>query len=90
MKSQCQRILEYFKKQDKTLTSADAWRKLGIMRLASRIHDLTKDGYSFRRERKTVINQFDEKCKVVEYQLKEKPLQGDRSRVCENIDGTLH
>ena len=74
MNTQCQRILEYFKKQDKTLTSADAWRKLGIMRLASRIHDLTNDSYSFRRKRKTVINQFHKKCKVVEYQLKEEPL----------------
>lgn len=68
MKSQCQRVINYLK-INPAITSADAWRELGIMRLASRIHDLTNDGYKFKKTRKRVYNKWNEKCSVMEYCL---------------------
>jgi len=42
--TQCDKIIEYMKTHE-GITSADAFYKLGVGRLASRIHDLRADGY---------------------------------------------
>jgi len=70
MNNQSQRIVGWFK-ENKSLTSADAWKELGIMRLASRIHDLTNQGYIFEKNRKRVYNKWNERCSIMEYCLVE-------------------
>lgn len=50
--SQCARILDYLKK-GLTLTSLEALRLFGCMRLASRIHDLRDRGNNIIVERTT-------------------------------------
>ena len=42
--TQCDKIIEYMKANN-GITSAEAFYKLGVGRLASRIHDLRSDGY---------------------------------------------
>lgn len=45
-KTQCERILDYISDFG-SITSMEAMQDLGCMRLASRICDLKKQGYSF-------------------------------------------
>ena len=52
-----------------SITAFDAFRDLGIMRLAARISDLRKLGYAIKSETITVKNRFDEDCCVKEYSL---------------------
>ena len=72
MKSQCQRVINYLK-VNPAITGAEAWRELGIMRLASRVHDLSNDGYVFSKTRKRVYNKWGERCCVMEYSIKSHP-----------------
>lgn len=53
----------------KGITTLEAYRKLGITRLAARIFDLEKRGYPINRTWVTVENRFQEECQVVEYSL---------------------
>lgn len=47
--TQCERILQYMRKFG-SITNREAVVLLDIMRLASRIHDLQKQGYNIKRE----------------------------------------
>lgn len=68
--TQNQRILDYIK-QFGSITQLEALRDLGVMRLASRISDLRKQGYPIVSERITVKNRFGEECYPKRYRLKE-------------------
>lgn len=54
------------------ITQMDALRDLSCMRLASRIADLRKDGYSIKREMVGSTNRFGEAVSFARYSLEEK------------------
>lgn len=64
--NQCQRIVKYISDFG-SITTLDAFRDLGVTRLASRIHDLTKQGYTFKRDFESGKNRYGESVKYVRY-----------------------
>ena len=65
------RVLDYMR-QYGAITQLDAIRDLSCMRLASRIADLRKDGYSIKREMVGSTNRFGEAVSFARYSLEEK------------------
>jgi predicted XRE-type DNA-binding protein len=66
--NQCERVLtELIEKRQ--LTQFEAIGKLGILRLASRIDELRKEGYDIVTMMIDVKNRFGEKCRVASYSL---------------------
>lgn len=66
--TQAQRVLDYIAEFG-SITQFEAMRDLGVMRLASRISDLKKDGYPIQSEVVAVKNRFDENCYIKRYSL---------------------
>ncbi|MBR7162303.1 MAG: helix-turn-helix domain-containing protein [Clostridia bacterium] len=67
--TQTARILDYMEKHD-GITQFEAIRDLGVMRLASRISELRKNGVLIEDKMITVKNRFEEECRVKRYSLK--------------------
>ena len=55
--TQCQRIVDYIR-QFGSISTLEAFRDLGVARLASRIHDLKRMGYNITSEKGTSTNRF--------------------------------
>lgn len=68
MKNQCDRILKYLGDFG-SITQMEAISDLGIMRLASRISDLRKEGYPIIREMVPGQNRYGEKTSYARYRL---------------------
>lgn len=68
--TQCQRILDYMN-QFGSISTLEAFKDLGVARLASRIHDLKSMGYNIVSETKSSKNRFGEKTYFKEYRLAE-------------------
>ncbi len=68
--TQCQIILDYMK-QFGSISTLEAFRDLGVARLASRIHDLKSMGYDIVSETKSAKNRFGEKTYFKVYRLAE-------------------
>ena len=66
--TQCQRIIDYMA-QFGSISSFEAFTDLGIVRLASRIHDLKAQGYNIASEIKTSKNRFGETVSFKVYRL---------------------
>jgi hypothetical protein len=66
--TQAERVLEYIEKFG-SITQFEALRDLGVMRLASRISDLKKQGYPITSKVEAVKNRFDENCYIKRYSL---------------------
>ena len=66
--TQNQRILDYINDFG-SITQLEALRDIGVMRLASRISDLRKQGYSIVSEVEAVKNRYGEKCRIKRYRL---------------------
>lgn len=66
--TQCQRILDYME-QNGGITQFEAMIDLGVMRLASRISELKKEGYEIQSKIIAVRNRYGEPCYVKEYRL---------------------
>lgn len=66
--SQNQRILDYISEFG-SITHLEAEHNLGVCRLASRVCDLKRLGYSIISEYVTVKNRHGEKCRVKRYRL---------------------
>lgn len=66
--TQGEKIIAYIKEFG-SITAFDAYTDLGIMRLASRIHDLTEQGYNFKRETVTSKNRYGETIHYTRYSL---------------------
>lgn len=66
--TQCERIIDYMT-QFGSISSFEAFADLGIVRLASRIHDLKCQGYNIASEIKTSKNRFGETVSFKEYRL---------------------
>ena len=67
--TQNERILAYIAEFG-SITQLEALQDLGIMRLASRISDLKKQGYSIASDIETVKNKFGEKCHIKRYRMR--------------------
>ena len=61
----CKHIIEQFG----SITQLEALKDLGVMRLASRISDLKKQGYPIKSEIEAVKNRFEETCHIKRYSL---------------------
>lgn len=66
--TQNQRVIAYME-QFGSITQLEALRDLGIMRLASRISDLKKQGYTIESTTEAVNNRWEEKCHIKRYRL---------------------
>lgn len=68
--TQNEEVLDYLKRH-KTITQLDAFRELGIMRLASRISDLRKEGEPISKRMIEVRARNGRKAYVAEYSMSE-------------------
>lgn len=68
--TQNERILDYINKFG-SITQLDALKDLGVMRLASRISDLRKQGYPITSKIEPVKNRFGETCYIKRYSMQE-------------------
>ena len=73
--TQNQRILDYLGRNG-SITQFEAFIDLGIMRLASRISDLKKQGYNIISRTETVKNKYGETCHIKRYRLEEGAVNG--------------
>lgn len=69
--SQQMRIVSYCR-ENKGITSLEAVRELGIIRLASRINDLKRAGYKVSADWEKVPNRFGDETRVKRYYVTEK------------------
>lgn len=68
--TQAERIIEYVSEFG-SISSMEAFRDLGITRLAARIADLEADGVCFSRVREMVVNRYGEKVYFTRYSIGE-------------------
>lgn len=73
--TQNQRILYYLDAHG-SITQIDALNKLGIMRLASRISDLKKNGCPIVSDMVEVQNRYGEKCRIKRYSMRKEQTDG--------------
>jgi hypothetical protein len=66
--TQAERVLAYIEKFG-SITQYEALNDLGVMRLASRISDLKRNGYPIKSETIAVKNRFEETCYIKRYSL---------------------
>ena len=64
--TQAQRVKEYIQKWG-SITQLEAIRDLGVMRLASRMAELKKQGFEFERDFVSVPNRWGESVRVARY-----------------------
>lgn len=65
--TQCTRVYQYLEKHG-TLTCWEAWNKLGVASLTSRISQLNKrEGITIKKRWVNTVNQFNEPTKYAEY-----------------------
>lgn len=65
---QTDRVLAYIREFG-SISQLEALRDLGVMRLASRISDLRRNGHKITGSMETVKNRYGEKCTVKRYSL---------------------
>ena len=68
--TQCQRIVDYMR-QFGSISTLEAFNDLGVARLASRIHDLRRQGFVIESEIKSAKNRFGENTSFKVYRLVE-------------------
>ena len=66
--TQCERLLEYLELHV-SITQIEALNELGILRLASRVSDLKRQGYNIQSKMVVVKNRWGETCCVARYRL---------------------
>ena len=64
--TQCERIIRHLNDYG-SITSLEAIREYGIMRLASRISDLHRRGYAIKVESSEGVNRYNEKTRYARY-----------------------
>lgn len=67
--TQAERVLNYIEEFG-SITQLEALRDLGVMRLASRVSDLKKQGFPIEAKTEAVKNRFGESCWVKRYSLR--------------------
>ena len=73
--TQAQRVLDYLD-ENGSITQLEALKDLGVMRLASRVSDLRKQGYPIKSDVVAVKNRFGESCHIKRYSLWEAEADG--------------
>lgn len=68
--NQAQRVLGYIENCG-SITQLEAWKEIGVMRLASRISELRKRGYKITSKMEKVKNRYGETCNVKRYRFAE-------------------
>ena len=68
--TQTEMVLDYIGEFG-SITQLDALRDLGVMRLASRMSDLKKQGFTIITQREAVKNRRKETCYITRYRIKE-------------------
>jgi len=66
--TQNERILDYIREFG-SITQLEALKDLGVMRLASRISDMRKQGYPIKSKVERVKNRYGETCRVKRYYM---------------------
>ena len=66
--TQSEKILKYIDDFG-SITQLEAMNDLGVMRLASRISDLKKDGYPIESKVEAVKNRYGEICHIKRYSI---------------------
>jgi hypothetical protein len=66
--TQCERIIDYIN-QFGSISTLEAFNDLGVARLASRIHDLKRQGYEFKSEIRSRKNRYGERTYFKVYSL---------------------
>lgn len=66
--NQRERILDYLSRHDR-LDPFTAWSKLGVARLAARVHDLRREGHPIVKETMRATNRFGEPVSFAVYRL---------------------
>ena len=66
--TQTEKILAYIK-ENGSITPLDALREFGCMRLASRMNEIKKDGYSVKRKMETAKNRKGEPVRYARYTI---------------------
>ena len=69
--TQAERVLDWLQ-SGKTITTLDAFKELGITRIAARVFELKEQGVLVKKRMLKVINRYDETCHVAEYFIEEK------------------
>lgn len=69
-KSQKERVLQYIRDYG-SISSLEAFRDLGVTRLAARVADLCDDGYDFVRKQESAINRYGDITHFTRYSLRE-------------------
>lgn len=67
--TQAGRLLEHLL-SGKSINRLSALLDLGIFELSARLIEIENHGFKINKERKQIINRFNEKTNVVEYSLK--------------------
>lgn len=68
-RTQAERVLAYMTDHG-SVTQFEALKDLGVMRLASRISELRKNGHEIASQMVKVENRYGETCRVKRYSLK--------------------
>ena len=69
MTKQCERVLNYIKEFG-SISPMEAFRDLGITKLATRISEMIKEGINIEKKREKAINRFGEPVYYMRYSLK--------------------
>ena len=64
--TQAERIIDYIDKFG-SITQYEALQDLGVMRLASRVSDLNRQGFMIVGKMEAVTNRYGEKCYIKRY-----------------------
>lgn len=64
--TQCQRVIEYIEHYG-SITPLEAFRDLGITKLATRISELKREGYTFQQEYMKCKNRYGEPVHYMKY-----------------------
>ena len=67
--TQAQRVLDYMTNHG-SITQFEALKDLGVMRLASRVSELRKNGHKIESQMVKVENRYGETCRVKRYSFK--------------------
>ena len=86
MSTQCDRIIDYIT-QNGSITSLEAMESLGVMRLASRINDLRRNGFSIASETVKSKNRFGETVYFSRYTKKEEQEYAQQGNTDGQADG---
>ena len=71
--TQKERILSYMQEFG-SITSLEALRDIGVMRLSARISEMKRDGVIFSKSTEHIINRYGEKTPIKRYYLAERVL----------------